>query len=142
MPNLSIFVLIAAAASVRKGPMTSACTLRSSPPPGALAQAQAATEAAWRAARPARPVFALGFLTGQEMDWLPEAMRVLHDVLPEIEVTVSSQYSPLLGEALTKGRLDLAFMRAEPGMPDLTYQLVAEESLVAVLLGQSSARHR
>jgi LysR family hca operon transcriptional activator len=60
-------------------------------------------------------------------------MRILHDVLPEIEVTISSQYSPLLADALTKGKLDLAFMRAEPGMPDLTYQLVAEESLVAVL---------
>ena len=78
-------------------------------------------------------IFALGFLTGQEMDRLPEAMRVLRDVLPEIEVTISSQYSPLLADALTKGKLDLAFMRAEPGMPDLTYQLVTEESLVAVL---------
>jgi len=59
-----------------------------------LAQAQAATEAAWRAAHLARPVFALGFLTGQEMDWLPKAMRVRRDVLAEIEVTVSSQYGP------------------------------------------------
>jgi LysR family hca operon transcriptional activator len=99
----------------------------------ALAHAEAATEAARRVAHPARPVFALGFLTGQEMDWLPQAMRVLRDVLPEIEVTISSQYSPLLGEALTKGKLDLAFMRAEPGMPDLTYQVVAKETLVAVL---------
>jgi LysR family transcriptional regulator, hca operon transcriptional activator len=99
----------------------------------ALAQVEAATEAAWRVAHPAKPVFALGFLTGQEIDWLPDAMRVLRDVLPEIEVTVSSQYSPLLGEALTKGKLDLAFMRAEPSMPDLAYHVVAEESLVAVL---------
>lgn len=99
----------------------------------ALAQAEAATEAARRVAHPAKPVFGLGFLTGQEMDWLPKVMRVLRDVLPEIEVTISSQYSPLLGEALTKGKLDLAFMRAEPGMPDLTYRLVAEEPLVAVL---------
>ena len=99
----------------------------------ALAQAEAATEAARRAAYPAKPVFALGFLTGQEMDWLPEAMRVVRDVLPEIEVTISSQYSPSLADALTRGKLDLAFMRAEPDMPDLTYHLVAEESLVAVL---------
>jgi LysR family hca operon transcriptional activator len=59
----------------------------------ALAQAEAATEAVRRVAQPAKPVFALGFLTGQEMDWLPEAMRVLRDVLPEIEVAISSQYS-------------------------------------------------
>ena len=40
----------------------------------ALTQAAAAAEAARRAAQPARPTFALGFLTGKEIDWLPEAM--------------------------------------------------------------------
>jgi LysR family hca operon transcriptional activator len=99
----------------------------------ALAQAEAATQAARRAAFPAKPTFALGFLTGQEMEWLPEAMHVLRDELPKIEVTVSSQYSPLLGDALMKGELDLAFMRAEPNKPNLTYQLVTKEPLVAVL---------
>jgi LysR family hca operon transcriptional activator len=99
----------------------------------ALAQSEAAIQAARRAAHPAKPVFALGFLTGQEVDWLSEAMRLLRDELPKIEVTVSSQYSPLLGDALMRGKLDLAFMRAEPDMPDLTYQLIARENLVAVL---------
>jgi LysR family transcriptional regulator, hca operon transcriptional activator len=98
-----------------------------------LAQAEAAIQAARRAAYPAKPTFALGFLTGQEMDWLPEAMRVLHDELPKIEVTVSSQYSPLLADALMKGHLDLAFMRPEPDMPDLTYRVVVKEPLVAVM---------
>ena len=51
----------------------------------ALAHAEAGIEAARRAAQPARPTFALGFLTGQEMDWLPEAMRLLRDELPNIE---------------------------------------------------------
>src|SRR3954453_4278939 len=37
VPNLSIFVLIAAAVSVTKGSMTSACTLRSSPSPASPA---------------------------------------------------------------------------------------------------------
>ena len=98
-----------------------------------LAQSEAAIQAARRAAHPAKPVFALGFLTGQEVDWLSEAMRLLRDELPKIEVTVSSQYSPSLGDALMRGKLDLAFMRAEPNMPDLTYQLIARERLVAVL---------
>jgi LysR family transcriptional regulator, hca operon transcriptional activator len=99
----------------------------------ALAQSEAAIQAARRAAHPAKPVFALGFLTGQEVDWLSKAMRLLRNELPKIEVTISSQYSPLLGDALMKGKLDLAFMRAEPNMPDLTYQLIAKEPLVAVL---------
>ena len=69
----------------------------------ALTQAEAAKEAARRAAHPARPTFALGFLTGKEIDWLPEAMRILHDELPNIDVTVSSQNSPDLADALMRG---------------------------------------
>jgi LysR family hca operon transcriptional activator len=99
----------------------------------ALAQVDAARDAARRAARPAKTTFALGFLTGQEMDWLPEAMRILRDELPNIEVTVSSQYSPALAEALVRGSLDLAFLRAEAQMPELRYRTVTTEPLVVVL---------
>src|SRR5260370_26829354 len=42
----------------------------------ALAQVDAAVEAARRAAQPARKTFAVGFLTGEEMTWLPHAMHV------------------------------------------------------------------
>ena len=99
----------------------------------ALAQVEAAREAARRAAEPTKPTFALGFLTGQEMDWLPEAMRILHDELPNMQVTISSQYSPDLADALMAGKLDVAFMRPEAGAPDLTYRLVTKEPLVVVL---------
>src|SRR5271154_1098806 len=64
----------------------------------ALTQAEAAVEAVRRAALPSKPTFALGFLTGQEMDWLPEAMRILRDKLPNIDVTISSQHSPELAD--------------------------------------------
>src|SRR5205085_6887872 len=43
----------------------------------ALTQAEAAKEAARRAAQPARATFALGFLRGTEMDWLSDVMRIL-----------------------------------------------------------------
>jgi LysR family hca operon transcriptional activator len=99
----------------------------------ALAQAETAVQAARRAALPAKPSFALGFLTGQEMDWLPEAMNILRDELPKIDVTVSSQSSPLLAEGLMHGKLDLAFLRPEPGMPDLEYKTVMTEPLVVML---------
>jgi LysR family hca operon transcriptional activator len=99
----------------------------------ALAQAEAAIEAARRAAHPAKPTFALGFLTGQEMDWLPEAMRILRDELPNIEVSVSSQYSPDLAQALLRGKLDLAFMRSEAQMPDLDYTVIVKEPLVIAM---------
>jgi len=99
----------------------------------ALVQVEAAIEAARRAAHPAKPTFALGFLTGQEMDWLPEAMRILRDELPNIEVSVSSQYSPDLAQALLRGKLDLAFMRPEAQMPDLDYTVIVEEPLVVAM---------
>ncbi|MDB5786857.1 LysR family transcriptional regulator [Caballeronia mineralivorans] len=99
----------------------------------ALVQVGAAIEAARRAAHPAKPNFALGFLTGQEMDWLPEAMRILRDELPNFEVSVSSQYSPDLAQALLRGKLDLAFMRPEAQMPDLDYTVIVEEPLVVAM---------
>ncbi|HEY1396016.1 LysR family transcriptional regulator [Roseateles sp.] len=98
----------------------------------ALTQVDAAVEAARRAAQPAKQRFALGFLTGQEMNWLPKAMGVLREELPNIDVTVSSDYSPDLAEAVARGKLDLAFMRAEPGF-DLAYRTVGREPLVVLM---------
>jgi LysR family hca operon transcriptional activator len=99
----------------------------------ALIQVEAAASAARRAAKPLKPTLALGFLTGQEMDWLPEAMRLLRDELPNIEVTVASQFSPDLADALLRGKLDIAFMRPEAVSNDLAFKLVTREPLVAVL---------
>src|SRR5437879_8227944 len=99
----------------------------------ALAQVDAAREAARRAAQPAKPSFALGFLTGKEIDWLPEAIRLLRDELPNIEITVSSQYSPDLADALVRGKLDAAFLRRETRAPDLMLRVVATEPFVVVL---------
>ena len=99
----------------------------------ALVQVEAAREAARRAAQPEKPQFALGFLTGQEMDWLPEAMHILRDELPNIDVTVTSEYSPNLADALTRGRLDLAFMRREAKTNDLLFKTVTQEPLIVAL---------
>ncbi len=99
----------------------------------ALAQVDAAVAAARRAAEPGKATFALGFLTGQEMDWLPRAMQALQAELPTTNVTVTSDYSPLLAEKLLHGTLDLAFMRREPNADDLVYVPIAAEPLVVVL---------
>src|SRR6476661_10158338 len=42
-----------------------------------LSQIETATEAARRIAHPAKPCFVLGFLTGHELTWMPEALRIL-----------------------------------------------------------------
>jgi LysR family hca operon transcriptional activator len=98
----------------------------------ALAQVDAAVEAARRAGQPARKTFAIGFLTGQEMNWLPRAMHVLRDELKSIQITVSSDYSPDLAEALVRGRIDVAFLRVEPTF-DLAYEVVDHEPLIVLM---------
>src|SRR3989442_12428479 len=97
----------------------------------ALAQVDAAGEAARRAAQPAKPSFALGFLTGKEIDWLPEAIRLLRDELPNIEITVSSQYSPDLADAFVRGKFDLRFLRRETRETYLMFKVFATEPFVA-----------
>jgi LysR family transcriptional regulator, hca operon transcriptional activator len=96
----------------------------------ALMHADAAAETARRAA--AKQTFAIGFQTGHEMTWLPRAMHLLRGDLQNIQVTVTSDYSPDLAEALTRGRLDLAFMRVEPGY-DLAYHVVDREPLIVLM---------
>jgi LysR family transcriptional regulator, hca operon transcriptional activator len=62
----------------------------------ALAQVDAALEAARRAAKPAKHTFAVGFQAGMEIDWLPAVTKVLRDELPNIELIVSSNYHQIL----------------------------------------------
>jgi len=98
----------------------------------ALAQVDAAREAARRATEADKPRFAIGFLTGQEIDWLPAVMGVLREELSKIEVNVSSGYSPDLADALTRGKVDVAFMRREK-VSGLEFRVVGREPLVVVM---------
>lgn len=98
-----------------------------------LSQVSTAVEAARRVAYPAKPCFVLGFLTGHEVSWLPEALRLLHDELPNADVMISSQTSPQLAAALTKGTVDAAFLRREQGASDLEFRLLVQEPLEVFL---------
>jgi LysR family transcriptional regulator, hca operon transcriptional activator len=98
-----------------------------------LSHAEAAAGAAHRIANPAKPRFTMGFLTGHELTWMPEALQILRDELPNIDVMISSQYSPRLADALSKGKVDVAFLRREKGIPDLAFKFLVKESLVVIL---------
>src|SRR5690349_8788090 len=100
---------------------------------GVLLQVDAGVEAARRVVHPAKPCFSMGFLTGHELTWMPEAVRILRDELPNIDVMISSQYSPLLADELSKGKIDVAFLRRERGVPDLAFRLLVKEPLVVIL---------
>src|SRR5580704_5881329 len=99
----------------------------------ALLQVEAAGEAARRAAAPERAAFVIGFLTGHEVVWLPQALRILREEAPGIEITLSSQPSPELAGALMRGKVDVAFLRREAQAPGLAFKLLVKEPLVAVL---------
>jgi LysR family hca operon transcriptional activator len=98
-----------------------------------LSQVKTASDAAREIAHPAKPCFVMGFLTNHELTWMPEAFRILRDELPNIDVMISSQYSPPLANALLKGTVDAAFLRREQGFPELTFRLLVKEPLVVVL---------
>jgi len=98
-----------------------------------LSQVEAAADAARRVAHPAKPCFVMGFLTNHELAWMPEAFQILRDALPDIDVMISSQYSPQLADALVKGTMDAAFLRREQGVPELAFRLLVKEPLVVVL---------
>jgi LysR family transcriptional regulator, hca operon transcriptional activator len=103
-----------------------------------LSQVEAAAEAARRVAHPAKPRFAMGFQIGHELTWMPEALRILRDELPNIDLRISSQYSPQLANALVNGSVDAAFLRREPGVPELAFRSLVSEPLVVVM----PSRHR
>src|SRR6266481_827630 len=79
-----------------------------------LSQVDAASEAARRVAHPSKPCFTMGFLTGHELRWMPEALRILRD-------------------ELSKGKIDVAFLRREKGVPELAYRVLVKEPLIVVL---------
>src|SRR5258706_4352484 len=59
-------------------------------------------------------------------------MHVLRDELTNIQVAVTSDFSPDIAEALVRGRLDVAFMRVEPAF-DLGYEVVDHEPLIVLM---------
>jgi LysR family hca operon transcriptional activator len=99
----------------------------------ALTQAEAAAVAARRAAQPPRTLFAIGFLTGYEMDWLPAVMEILRVEFPSAEVVIRSQDSPDLAAALAQGDIDLAFLRPEKQAPGLKFAPLRKDPLVLMM---------
>ena len=109
-----------------------------------LAQAETALRAARQIVIPSKPTFTLGFMIGHESTWVPKALHILRDQLPEVHVVISTQNSPQLATAVAQGLIDVAFLRREDGGPTLEYLLLVEEPLEVYLpkshrLAQQSA---
>ena len=66
------------------------------------------------------------------MNWLPQAMHVLRDELKNIEVTISSDYSPDLAEASRPRPAGPGLPKAG-AIPDLVYHVVDPEPFIVLL---------
>src|ERR1700716_2005234 len=99
----------------------------------ALLQVEAAGEAARRAAQPARASFAIGFLTGYEMDWLSAVMGIPRAGPPSTEGVINSQDSPDLAAGLIRGKIDLAFLRPEQQAPGLKFKPLRKDPLIVLM---------
>lgn len=104
----------------------------------ALMQIDVACEAARNTERPHKPGFSLGFLPGQEVIWLTEALRVLRDDASGADLTITTKSSPELANALMQGEIDVALLRRETRTVGLDFKLLTREPLVVIL----PARHR
>jgi LysR family hca operon transcriptional activator len=98
-----------------------------------LSQAETAVQSARQIAYPAKPSFALGFMIGHDTTWLPEALKLLRDELPNTHVVISTQNSPQLAAALLHGGIDVAFLRRGDGSSDLDFRTLVEESFEVFL---------
>ena len=104
----------------------------------ALMQIDVACEAARNTERPHKPGFGLGFLPGQEIIWLAEALRILREEAPDVDVTITTKSSPELANALMQGEIDAALLRRETRTAGLDFKFLVKEPLVAIL----PSRHR
>jgi LysR family hca operon transcriptional activator len=92
-----------------------------------LSQAETAVQSVRQIANPTKPYFALGLMIGHDSTWLPKALQILRDELPNIHMVISTQNSPQLAAALSQGLIDVAFLRREDGGPGLEFSLLVEE---------------
>ena len=104
----------------------------------ALMQIEVGREAARNTERPHKPGFGLGFLPGQEVIWLSEALRIVREEATEVDVTIMTKSSPELANALMQGEIDVALMRRESRTAGLDFRFLIKEPLIAIL----PCRHR
>lgn len=108
-----------------------------------LAQVDAASEAAKRAGKENQASLAVGFLTGYEIDWLPKVLTILRGKLHETDLIVSSKSTPTLIKSLINGEVDLAFLRPDLQVAELSFKTLMTEPLMAVLpAGHELASHQ
>jgi len=85
-------------------------------------------------AQPPKSSFRVGFLSnGDELRWMPEVLKILQSEFPGVNLVTSTQFSPSLAGALSKGDIDAALLRREEGWPELVYETLISTPLILYL---------
>jgi LysR family hca operon transcriptional activator len=98
-----------------------------------LSQAEAAVQSARQIACPTVPSLSMGFMIGHDTTWLPAALKLIRNELPNIHVVISTQNSPQLAAAILHGGIDVAFLRREDGTDDIEFRTLIEEQFKVFL---------
>jgi LysR family hca operon transcriptional activator len=98
-----------------------------------LSQAETAVQSARQIAYPTVPSLSMGFMIGHDTTWLPAALKLIRDELPNIHVVISTQNSPQLAAAILHGGIDVAFLRREDGTDDIEFRILVEEQFKVFL---------
>jgi LysR family transcriptional regulator, hca operon transcriptional activator len=98
-----------------------------------LSQAEAAVQSARQIAYPTVPSLSMGFMIGHDTTWLPTALKLIRNELPNIHVVISTQNSPQLAAAILHGGIDVAFLRREDGTDDIEFRTLIEEQFKVFL---------
>jgi LysR family hca operon transcriptional activator len=101
-----------------------------------LSQAEVAVQSARQIAYPTVPSLSMGFMIGHDTTWLPAALTLIRNELPNIHVVISTQNSPQLAAAILHGGIDLAFLRREDGTDDIEFRSLIEEQFKVFLPSQ------
>jgi LysR family hca operon transcriptional activator len=75
----------------------------------------------------------VGFLTGYEIEWLPEVLGILRDELHKTELIIHSSSSPELTQALLRGKIDVAFLRPDKQAQGLEFCAPAPRTSAGLL---------
>ena len=98
-----------------------------------LSQAETAVQSARQIAHPTLPSLSMGFMIGHDTTWLPAALKLIRDELPNIHVVISTQNSPQLAAAILHGGIDVAFLRREDGTDGIEFRTLTEEQFKVFL---------
>ena len=98
-----------------------------------LSQAETAVQSARQIAHPTVPSLSMGFMIGHDTTWLPAALKLIRDELPNIHIVISTQNSPQLAAAILHGGIDVAFLRREDGTDEIEFRTLIEEQFKVFL---------